>query len=433
MTQSPGASHRFPRGLVIRALGALARESITVEDAITLEERQGPLDPVSRAWARDVTAGVLRHQGVLLGLMRSLLDGKTPTGWLRRAVYVALYQMLYHDVPYEKVVNETVQLAKRQEGEARGRFVNAVLRKAFQHKEAWQNFSLPSLDSIRKLEKISEQNHFWEALETFTSLPRWWLEKWIAYQDRLGSKGIEYFLASMRSNPVFFATLPKEKDIENVPIPKDENAKEYLARLRSEGRRVVIQDQSSFRAIQAVLKQIQEVGLKETPILDLCAAPGGKSIALAWAGMKVLSTDMKPERLEVLKSAISELAPEIEVLPWDQVENTVAPLKSLHVWLDAPCTSSGLIRKHPEIKFHKKQEELAELVEIQSKLLTKAYQLSKPGGFLIYSVCSLFAEEGEDQIKQFVLKHKNVKMIEQHVLGLDDQMGDGFYFAILKV
>jgi len=149
----------------------------------------------------------------------------------------------------------------------------------------------------------------------------------------------------------------------------------------------------------------------------------------------VIATDYQAERLELLRSSCERVKNKsIECISWLEVENRAGPLDKLNLWVDAPCSSSGLIGKHPELKTQLKETELNELIEIQAKLLTKAYALSKPGCLLIYSVCSLFKKEGQLQVQQFLSRHSTARLLEEKTLGLDESdSSDGFYFAVLKV
>jgi len=419
---------------VIRALGALARGGLTVEEAILQEERQGPLDPAARAWARDVTSGVLRHQALCEAWMRSLVNDKAPTGWLKRTMLVALYQLLKHDTPAGKIVDETVNLVKRQEGESRGRFVNALLRKAALETEVWRSIVVPDLTGFKKFNSLQ-----WQTLAMSTGLPDWWLKEWLKDYSttEIELRGLHSFFVRTLERPEFYARI--EGKLEGERLKDSENAKEYLARLESEGRNAIIQDRASDFAIQSVHKHLTNwstsQSLSQTPILDLCAAPGGKSIALSWLGWPVIATDYQAERLELLRSSCERVKNKsIECISWLEVENRAGPLDKLNLWVDAPCSSSGLIGKHPELKTQLKETELNELIEIQAKLLTKAYALSKPGCLLIYSVCSLFKKEGQLQVQQFLSRHSTARLLEEKTLGLDESdSSDGFYFAVLKV
>ncbi|MEL6540253.1 MAG: RsmB/NOP family class I SAM-dependent RNA methyltransferase [Pseudomonadota bacterium] len=130
--------------------------------------------------------------------------------------------------------------------------------------------------------------------------------------------------------------------------------------------------------------------------LDLCAAPGGKTMALAAAGWKVTALDVSMRRLEALKANLERTALKAspvraDALTWEPKHQFDAIL------IDAPCTATGTCRRHPDVLHRIRPQEIAEMVEIQRALAAKAAQWIKPGGTLVYAVCSLEREEGEDQ------------------------------------
>ncbi|MEO0420428.1 MAG: RsmB/NOP family class I SAM-dependent RNA methyltransferase [Pseudomonadota bacterium] len=130
--------------------------------------------------------------------------------------------------------------------------------------------------------------------------------------------------------------------------------------------------------------------------LDLCAAPGGKTMALAAAGWKVTALDVSKRRLEALKANLKRTALKAspvraDALKWEPKHQFDAIL------IDAPCTATGTCRRHPDVLHRIRPQEIAEMIEIQRALAAKAAQWLKPGGTLVYAVCSLEREEGEDQ------------------------------------
>jgi 16S rRNA (cytosine967-C5)-methyltransferase len=144
-------------------------------------------------------------------------------------------------------------------------------------------------------------------------------------------------------------------------------------------------------------------------VLDLCAAPGGKTLQLAAAGASVLALDVNERRLERLHEnlARTRLTAEIVVadaLHWSPPEAFDAIL------LDAPCSATGTIRRHPDLPFVKDGTELAELTALQAALLDRALGWLKPGGRLIYCTCSLLPEEGEAQLAAALARHPGLRV-----------------------
>ncbi len=136
-------------------------------------------------------------------------------------------------------------------------------------------------------------------------------------------------------------------------------------------------------------------------VLDLCAAPGGKTLQLAAAGGDVTAADLSKYRLErvrenLVRTGLSAVVVTADVLTWDPLTQYDAIL------LDAPCSATGTIRRHPDLPHLKDKTTIKSLVELQRQMLDRSFAWLKPGGMMVYSTCSLFRAEGEDQILQFV-------------------------------
>lgn len=139
-------------------------------------------------------------------------------------------------------------------------------------------------------------------------------------------------------------------------------------------------------------------------VADLCAAPGGKTAALAYAGARVTALDSSAARLDRLRANLARLGLEAETVAADILEWT--PSESYdRVLLDAPCTATGAIRRHPDIARLKRPEDVGALAALQARMLDRAVAALRPGGVLVYCTCSLEAEEGEAQFESAVARH----------------------------
>ncbi|MEZ2409600.1 RsmB/NOP family class I SAM-dependent RNA methyltransferase [Bosea sp. RCC_152_1] len=138
-------------------------------------------------------------------------------------------------------------------------------------------------------------------------------------------------------------------------------------------------------------------------IVDLCAAPGGKTAQIAAAGAQVTALDRSGPRLRRLKANLERLGLTAEVVTADATSWQAEPFDA--VLLDAPCSATGTIRRHPDVAWTKSEEDRDRLVALQAKLLDAAAALTKPGGQLVYCTCSLEPEEGEAQISAFLTRH----------------------------
>lgn len=153
-------------------------------------------------------------------------------------------------------------------------------------------------------------------------------------------------------------------------------------------------------------------------VLDLCAAPGGKTMQLAALGADVTALDISGPRMGIVAENLARtgLAAKLVVadaLVWDGDGGFDAVL------LDAPCSATGTIRRHPDLPFVKDGSELPVLISLQTALLDRALALLKPGGRLVYCTCSLLAEEGEDQLAAALLRHPGLTVIAPEIAGVD--------------
>ena len=189
-------------------------------------------------------------------------------------------------------------------------------------------------------------------------------------------------------------------------------------------------------------------------IADLCAAPGGKTAQLAFAGARVTAVDRSGVRLARLRENLTRLALQAETVTADALEWQGAPFDA--VLLDAPCSSTGTIRRHPDVPWLKTEADLAGLTSLQQRLLDRAVDLLKPGASLVYCVCSLEPEEGVNQVAALLARNPNVarkpitaqelfghaefvtadgdlRTLPQHLPDPDPRWGglDGFYAARL--
>lgn len=141
-------------------------------------------------------------------------------------------------------------------------------------------------------------------------------------------------------------------------------------------------------------------------VLELCAAPGGKTMQLAAAGAKVRAVDSNKNRMERVRENLKRTKLEAELVVGDAMEESG---QWDAILLDAPCSATGTIRRHPDLPFAKDGSEFGELIHLQSMMLDHALDLLKPGGRLVYCTCSLLPDEGEVQVEDALARHKTIK------------------------
>lgn len=161
-----------------------------------------------------------------------------------------------------------------------------------------------------------------------------------------------------------------------------------------------VQDGAAALAVQVLAPKPGEF------ILDLCAAPGGKTAQLATAGAKVVAVERSRRRLERLRTNLERLRLNVETIEADAETVTGGPYDA--ILLDAPCSATGTLRRHPDVAWLKTPEDIARLALHQARLLDHAIDLLKPGGRLVYATCSLQPEEGENQIVALLSRRNDI-------------------------
>ena len=185
-------------------------------------------------------------------------------------------------------------------------------------------------------------------------------------------------------------------------------------------------------------------------VLDLCAAPGGKTLQLADGGAEVVAVDISGPRLARLRENLARTGLKAKVVTADALQ-WEPEAKFDAVLLDAPCSATGTIRRHPDLPFLRQASDIPGLVELQARLLDRALGFLKPGGRLVYCTCSLLQDEGEAQVAQALVRHEGLVMLRPEIAGIEPAwMGerglrlrpdywaerggmDGFYMACLQV
>jgi 16S rRNA (cytosine967-C5)-methyltransferase len=176
------------------------------------------------------------------------------------------------------------------------------------------------------------------------------------------------------------------------------------------------QDLAAAQPAQILMRQFEDV--KGVRVLDMCAAPGGKTLQLASAGMDVTSVDKSGGRLERLEENLARTKLKATVVQKDALVFEAPAFPA--VLLDAPCSATGTFRRHPDVLHNRSPKSVADLVRLQDKLLPKAASLTAPGGVLVYAVCSLQPEEGLPRVVKFLQNSPDFRLIPIPTLpGLD--------------
>jgi 16S rRNA (cytosine967-C5)-methyltransferase len=433
---------KYPRALAVRVLTQVLSDFHSLDEVLVAESAHLESEAVS--WLYEICSGTLRWKGRLDWILDSLASHKKPSGWLRKVLLLAVYQLIAQDrAPQAQVVSETVEEIKNREGEAPARFANACLRKVAEQAQEWRGWDFP------KASDPVEQ-------AAWGSLPPW---MWNKLVHQRGLAWTQDFAQATLDRPRLWVRSRnsdwKSDWVDPGPVPCSWQS--HPARggsvIRQPGfveGQWIVQDISSQVLIAEVSDTIHQTlappalaSQGERPrltALDLCAAPGGKSVGLAWSGFQVSATEIKPERAALLQDTIARAAPEIEYLAWDQLAAASAAGSKRSwdlVWVDAPCSGSGILRRHPDVRWLRKEQELVALTQQQKQVLRQGWERVQPGGFLVYSVCSIFADEGERVIAHFKKELQSsgveVAVIRDWLLCPQQApFGDGFWAALLR-
>ncbi len=395
----------YPRQLAVHVLTRVWNDKIFLEAALEGVSRE------ARPWLQEVCSGTLRWQGRLELVLDSVSLKKKPTGWLRKILLLAIYQLIAQDrTKPAHVIFETVEEVKNKEGLAPSRFANAVLRKVLDHAQAWKTV---------KLEDKNPKSQFQRG-----SLPKWLWEKLI---DQYSVDFAWNFALASLERPKLWVCSQKDSP------GSHEAEKEILESAEFRDGKIIVQDISNQTLVREVSEMVQKsLGKKDLTALDLCACPGGKTVGLAWNGFRLSSSDKDAHKISILKETLerTHLDAQVKVIEKKDLKNL--PLQDL-VWVDPPCTGTGILRRHPEIRWHKKEEDLKALTKLQFELLREGWEKVSPGGFLAYSVCSVLKEEGEGILKNAGFLQAHAKTLKEWFLSPHlEPCGDGFWAVLIQ-
>jgi 16S rRNA (cytosine967-C5)-methyltransferase len=346
-----------------------------------------------RALMRRLVATILRRLGTLGHLLSRLLDRGIPTDAPRAqsALLIGAAQILWMDVPDHAAVDLSVRLVQSDRRAAKyAGLVNAVLRRCAREGQ-------PLIDEVKS------QN---------LDIPPWLLARWIG----------AYGESTARQMALAIGYEP------SLDITVKADAAQWASRLHGETLttgtvRTLLQGsvtmlpgftegqwwvQDAAAALPARL--FGDVGGKT--IVDLCAAPGGKTAQLAQAGARVTAVDRSPARMARLRDNLARLSLQADDVVTDAAEWPGQGNGGVDgVLVDAPCTSTGTIRRHPDVAWLRQEADIAALTALQKRLLQRAVALLKPGGTLVYCTCSLEPEEGEQAIASLLATESDMRRV----------------------
>jgi 16S rRNA (cytosine967-C5)-methyltransferase len=435
MSSLNAVNEQNPRQIAARILQQRNNGGKFVEDLLEIALANARLSPSDRGLCQEIVYGVVRWQATLDWLIALKTNGREQKAALQNLLRLGLYQIFWLDrIPDHAAVHETVELAKQNGFGPQAGFVNAVLRGY-----------LREADETKKLLaglKISNP-------AIGFSHPGWLVEKW---QKRFGEECARQLLEWNDTPPKTFARVNTLKTDAGKLVEKwrEENVDYDFVRREQLGENLVFELKShpslnslaSFRDgwfyIQDPSTLLAACKLGAQPgetILDLCAAPGGKTTFIAQLMNnegKIIAVDISEVRLKLVQENCQRLG----VTCVETTQNSKFKIQNLkfdRILVDAPCSNTGVMRRRVDLRWRISPEEISRLQQTQLDLLKHAATKLKSGGVLIYSTCSLEPEENSEAVKEFLREHENFKLeSERELLPFADNV-DGAYVARLKL
>jgi 16S rRNA (cytosine967-C5)-methyltransferase len=378
------------RRAAAQVLDGVLRRSRPLDDQLGEVLGGANLPERDRALVRRLVATVLRRLGTLRHLLGTLLDSGLPAGQPRveAALLLGAAQILWLEVPDHAAVDLSVRLVQDDRKAARyAGLVNAVLRR----------FSREAAGLLAGLDTV--------ALDT----PRWLMDRWVAAYGTEIARTVAVANAqeapldlTVKADPETWAERLRGRVLPAGSVRVIPHGSVSQLSGFEEGEWWV---QDAAAALPArLLGNVR--GLR---LADLCAAPGGKTAQLAHAGAKVSAVDRSERRMARLQQNLTRLGLTAEIVIADATEWQAEPFDA--VLVDAPCSSTGTIRRHPDVPWLKRPEDLAKLTSLQRRLLDRAVGLTKAGGTIVYCTCSLEPEEGIEAIDALLQREPGLRRI----------------------
>ena len=415
-TDAPEAApplHRGARGIAVKILTRIEQSDAYLDKLLDYELRTADLNELDRRLLTELTTGVLRWQGKLDWVLTGFYHGEFTKciPLVKNALRVALYQILFLDrVPFPAAVHEAVEYVKRLKGERSANLVNAVLRSIIR-----------KLNAITYPDVNGDPVHY---LSVVFSHPQWIVRRWV---QRLGVDETRRLLEANNERP------PISLRVNTMRISPEALQERLTARGLRVSRSDVLPNFLRATSLAGIGSNpeflegfftVQDEGAAlaarltgATPgmhVIDLCAAPGGKSTAMAemMNGVgSIVAVDKYAAKLRLLDEASQRLGFGSMIVPTPGDARELSATAADVVLVDAPCSGLGVLSKKPDIKWKRRPEELEQLAQLQRQILESAARLVAPGGHLVYSTCTIEPIENEDVVRAFLDEHPEFEIV----------------------
>ncbi|EHO76106.1 ribosomal RNA small subunit methyltransferase B [Fusobacterium animalis F0419] len=409
---------------------------------IALNETFKTLDINSKekAFITEIFYGVLRNKKFLDYIIERYTK-EIKKEWIRNLLRISIYQITFMDSDNKGVVWEATELTKKKYGMTISKFINGTLRNYLRNKDT-------------ELKRLNDEKNY----EVLYSIPKWFYD---TLEKQYGDNNLKQAITSLKKVPYLSVRINKlkynEKEFEkfleknNIQIIKKVDTVYYVNSsliINSEEfkiGKIIAQDASSYLAAKNLGVLSNEL------VLDICAAPGGKTAVLAEQMEnkgEIIAIDIHQHKIKLIETNMKKLGIDIvKAIVMDARNVNKQGRKFDKILVDVPCSGYGVIRKKPEILYSKNRENIEELAKLQLEILNSAADILKDGGELIYSTCTITDKENTDNIEKFLKERKEFKVeklyIPENVSGDYDKLGgfcinykeeimDNFYIIKLK-
>ena len=448
-----GCNHNA-RSLALQILLDCRKHDAFVQEILDRQFAAHTLSAADRRLTTQLVYGVLRRRGTLRALLQPLVNrpAHKVEAWLWDALYLGAYQLtLLSHIPTHAAVHETVELAVSFGRPGARGFLNGILRRVSELMTA-ERTTGPAADALpleqgeyRQLSRPVFPDPATQPREYLTaafSLPDWLVDRWLPRYGVEECRRLGFWFAgpaplTLRCQPL---RIEREQMLEALRgAGHDAEAGEHPQAIRLHESGPIrewpgytegwfsVQDESAMRIASALAPEAGET------VLDLCAAPGGKTTHLAELMRntgRVVACDVDAQRLQTVTDLAQRLGLSIiETCRWHGEELPLGPFD--RVLVDVPCSNTGVLGKRPEVRWRLRPDDLRQLVALQTRLLRAAIKRVRPGGVLVYSTCSIEPEENR-QIVETVLEGRQDFRLETCEDAVPGWPADGGFWARLR-
>lgn len=409
---------------------------------IALNETFKTLDINSKekAFITEIFYGVIRNKKFLDYIIERYTK-EIKKEWIRNLLRISIYQITFMNSDNKGVVWEATELTKKKYGMTISKFINGTLRNYLRNKDT-------------ELKRLDDEKNY----EVLYSIPKWFYD---TLEKQYGDNNLKKAITSLKKIPYLsvrvnklkyseeeFEEFLKEKDIQiikKVDTVYYVNSGLIIISEEFKTGKIIAQDASSYLAAKNLGVLSNEL------VLDICAAPGGKTAVLAEQMEnkgEIIAIDIHQHKIKLIETNMKKLGIDIvKAIVMDARNVNKQGRKFDKILVDVPCSGYGVIRKKPEILYSKNRENIEELAKLQLEILNSAADILKDGGELIYSTCTITDKENTNNIEKFLKERKEFKVeklyIPENVSGDYDKLGgfcinykeeimDNFYIIKLK-